>query len=114
MGNIYDSPTWGSVVGRIDDDGLVYDGVGMFAKCIGCVSSDGQVYDDIGIFGSRVGRFKSNGEVYNESGLFGGTMVGKVAPNGKVYDAAVFSTCVGRSEHPHIFGGGAALLLLIR
>lgn len=93
MGNIYDSPTWGTVIGRIDD---------------------GQVYDDIGIFGSRVGRFTNNGEVYNESGLFGGTLVGRVDSDGKVYDAAVFSSCVGRVEPPHIFGGSAALLLLIR
>jgi hypothetical protein len=44
MGKIYDSPTWGTVVRRIENDGLVYDGIGMFASCIGRVDTKGYVY----------------------------------------------------------------------
>jgi hypothetical protein len=51
MGKIYDSPNWGTVIGRIESDGLIYNGVGMFAKCIGRVDSKDNVYDGIGIFG---------------------------------------------------------------
>ena len=47
MGNIYDSPTWGAIVGSIESDGQVYSGVGMFAKLIGRVESDGQVYKQV-------------------------------------------------------------------
>ena len=114
MGNIYDSPTWGTVVGRIESDGNVYDGVGMFSKHIGRVDSDGRVYDDVAMFGKCVGRVKNNGEVWTE-GFLGGKCVGKVESDGRVYDDIGFTaTCVGKVESPHIFGGGAALLLLIR
>jgi hypothetical protein len=53
-------------------------------------------------------------EVYTEE-VLGGTCIGKVESNGYGYDGVGFSaSCVGKVETPHIFGGGAALLLLIR
>ena len=113
MGKIYDSPTWGTVVGRIENDGLVYDGIGMLAPCIGRVDTKGYVYDGVGMFAKMVGRFDSGGKVYDDVGMFG-SYVGRIESDGRVYDASVFSSCVGRVETPHIFGGGAALLLLIR
>jgi hypothetical protein len=113
MGTIYDSPSWGEAVGRIEGDGLVYDGVGLFAKCIGRIDSKGQVYDGVGISSRCVGRFDSDGKVYDGVGMFA-SYVGRVDSDGKVYGTGVFGTCVGRAESPHIFGGGAALLLLIR
>lgn len=69
--------------------------------------------DGIGIFGKLVGRFDSDGKVYDDVGMFG-RYIGKVESDGRVYSTGVFPICVGRIELPHIFGGGAALLLLIR
>jgi len=41
--------------------------------------------------------------------------VGRVESSGAVYDGPSWSaSCVGKVDAPHIFGGGAALLLLIR
>jgi hypothetical protein len=47
----------GEVIGRIDGDGLVYDGVGISAKCIGRVDSDGYVYDGVSFLSKCIGRF---------------------------------------------------------
>lgn len=60
MGRIYDSPNWGKVIGRIEGDGLVYDGIGISAKCIGRVDSDGYVYDGVGFLSKCIGRFDSD------------------------------------------------------
>jgi len=66
------------------------------------------------LFKEHVRRFESDGKVYRGIGIFG-DCVGRVESNGLVYDGlGFFSTCVGKAESPHIFGGGAALLLLIR
>lgn len=114
MGNIFDSPSWGRIVGYINSEGEVYDGVGMMATRLGRVKSNGDVYNDSGLFGTRVGKVANDGKVYTD-GFLGGTCVGMVESNGKVWDdVGIGATCVGRVESPHIFGGGAALLLLIR
>lgn len=66
------------------------------------------------MFGKRVGRVKSDGEVWTE-GFLGGKRIGKIESDGRVYDGVgLTARCVGRAESPHIFGGGAVLLLLIR
>jgi hypothetical protein len=53
MGKIFDKPDLGEVIGRVDDDGLVYDGIDISAKYIGRVNSDGYVYDGISVLGGK-------------------------------------------------------------
>jgi hypothetical protein len=80
----------------------------MFSKLIG------RVYDDVRMFGKLVGYVANDGKVYTE-GFLGGTCIGRVESNGYVYNGIGFSAnCIGKVEPPHIFGGGAVLLLLIR
>jgi hypothetical protein len=58
--------------------------------------------------GYRVGEIEADGTVRDVSGY----RVGSVEPNGTVRDVNGYR--VGEVEPPHIYGGGAALLLLIR
>lgn len=88
MAKIYDSPNWGTVIVRIESDGLIYDGVGMFAKCIGRFDSKGYVYNGIGIFGKLVGRFDSDSKVYDDVGMFG-SFIGRVESDGRVYSTGL-------------------------
>ena len=113
MGKIYDWQTLAPPIGRIETDGKVYDGVGMYANLIGRVDGDGSVYVAETFDEKLVGRVETDGSVYAEAHFGGGIAVGRVETSGKVYNGSGLSaTYAGRAEPPHIFGGGAALLLL--
>jgi hypothetical protein len=80
----------------------------------GGLTAAGAFMMTVRMFGKLVGHVANDGRVYTE-GVLDGCCIGRVESNGCVYDGVGFSaSCVGKVEAPHIFGGGADLLLLIR
>lgn len=100
MGYIYDINS--VKIGKIQDDGDVYDKSGE--KRLGRVHGDGTVYDSAG---HKIGHYDPSGKVFEHS-----QHIGNVHSDGQISDLAGHH--LGRAEAPHLEGGGAAMLLLIR
>ena len=85
----------------IGEDGKVRNTGGIV---IGRVADDARAYNNTGV---AVGYYDSNGYVYK-----GGSHIGTVRSDGKVYDYE--DHYIGKVVGDHIESGGAALLLLVR
>lgn len=109
---IYSSPYGGSLIGKIDNLGVVYTS-GIGSSCIGHVDDSGYVYDRPS-GGSVVARYQSDGNVY--SGSYGGNHLGKIKGNGEIYNTGLIDsgTCVAKASGPNVFAAGAAYLSLFR
>lgn len=89
-------------IGRIEGDGHVFD---QASEPMGRVEN-GQVYDNDGDY---VGKVTPDGRVYDFSGS---DPIGMVTDDGRILDNE--DNELGESESPHMQEGGAAFLLLLR
>lgn len=72
-GNIYTPGAFNSrdYVGRVDESGAVYKGMGIYETYVGRVDSNGNIYDDKAFGGTYVGRVDEQGVLRDNSALGG-------------------------------------------
>jgi hypothetical protein len=111
MGKIFLGTAW-EPAGCLDADGQVHSHQNMAgAGDLGYVSDRGEVFGRGGSM-QQLAHVGIDGVVYR--GRSANEFMGRVAPDGRVYDSQYGGTVVGHVEAPHINWSGAALLALIR
>jgi len=109
---IYDSSFGGSIIGRLESDGLVYNS-SFGGSCIGKVDASGFVYNS-SFGGSLLARVQSDGKVF--SGNFGGNLLGSVDSNGSIHTPNLMGAgeIIAKAEGSNVYGAGAAYLALFK
>lgn len=80
----------GNVILEVDDNGNIYTpGAFNSRDYVGRVDNNGHVYKGMGIYETYVGRIDSNGNLYDNS-AFGGNYAGRIDENGVLRDNSAF------------------------